>query len=88
VAWPQQPGDAGEVGVAEAGRAGLVDDPDVGILRDFDGEKGWQAFVDGIPLGRPQTAEDIGNACAYLASELAANITGEALNVSGGQQMH
>ncbi len=44
--------------------------------------------VDGIPLGRPQTAEDIGHACAYLASELAANITGEALNVSGGQQMH
>jgi enoyl-[acyl-carrier-protein] reductase (NADH) len=42
----------------------------------------------GIPLGRPQTAEDIGNACAYLASDLAANITGEALNVSGGQQMH
>lgn len=44
--------------------------------------------MDGIPLGRPQTAEDIGNACAYLASDLAANITGEALNVSGGQQMH
>ncbi len=46
------------------------------------------AFVDGIPLGRPQTAEDIGHACAYLARDLAENITGEALNVSGGQQMH
>jgi NAD(P)-dependent dehydrogenase (short-subunit alcohol dehydrogenase family) len=69
-------------------RTPLWDDPDAGILRDLDGEKGWQAFVDGIPLGRPQTAEDIGNACAYLASDLAANITGEALNVSGGQQMH
>jgi meso-butanediol dehydrogenase / (S,S)-butanediol dehydrogenase / diacetyl reductase len=69
-------------------RTPLWDDPVAGILRDLDGEKGWQAFVDGIPLGRPQTAEDIGNACAYLASGLAANITGEALNVSGGQQMH
>ena len=69
-------------------RTPLWDDPAAGILRDLDGEKGWQAFVDGIPLGRPQTAEDIGNACAYLASDLAANITGEALNVSGGQQMH
>jgi NAD(P)-dependent dehydrogenase (short-subunit alcohol dehydrogenase family) len=69
-------------------RTPLWDDPDAGILRDLDGEKGWQAFVDGIPLGRPQTPEDIGNACAYLASDLAANITGEALNVSGGQQMH
>jgi len=45
-------------------------------------------FVDGIPLGRPQSVQDIGHACAYLASDLAANITGEALNVSGGQQMH
>ena len=69
-------------------RTPLWDDPDAGILRDLDGENGWQAFVDGIPLGRPQTAEDIGNACAYLASDLAANITGEALNVSRGQQMH
>jgi NAD(P)-dependent dehydrogenase (short-subunit alcohol dehydrogenase family) len=69
-------------------RTPLWDHPDAGILRDLDGEKGWQAFVDGIPLGRPQTAEDIGYACAYLASDLAANITGEALNVSGGQQMH
>ena len=69
-------------------RTPLWDDPEAGILRDLDGEKGWRAFVDGIPLGRPQTAEDIGNACAYLASDLAANITGEALNVSGGQQMH
>jgi NAD(P)-dependent dehydrogenase (short-subunit alcohol dehydrogenase family) len=69
-------------------RTPLWDDPATGILRDLDGEKGWQAFVDGIPLGRPQSAEDIGHACAYLASDLAANITGEALNVSGGQQMH
>ena len=32
--------------------------------------------------------EGFGNACAYLASDFAANSTGEALNVSGGQQMH
>lgn len=43
-----------------------------------------RAFLAAIPLGRPQTAEDIGHACA----DLAANITGEALKVSGGQQMH
>ncbi|HET7016874.1 MAG TPA: SDR family NAD(P)-dependent oxidoreductase [Streptosporangiaceae bacterium] len=69
-------------------RTPLWDDPDTGILRDLDGENGWNAFVGGIPLGRPQSAEDIGHACAYLASDAAANITGEALNVSGGQQMH
>jgi NAD(P)-dependent dehydrogenase (short-subunit alcohol dehydrogenase family) len=69
-------------------RTPLWDDPDTGILRELDGENGWQMFVSGIPLGRPQSAEDIGHACAYLASDAAANITGEALNVSGGQQMH
>jgi meso-butanediol dehydrogenase/(S,S)-butanediol dehydrogenase/diacetyl reductase len=69
-------------------RTPLWDDPDTGILNQLDGENGWQAFVSGIPLGRPQSAEDIGHACAYLACDAAANITGEALNVSGGQQMH
>jgi meso-butanediol dehydrogenase/(S,S)-butanediol dehydrogenase/diacetyl reductase len=69
-------------------RTPLWDDPDTGILRELDGETGWQAFLAGIPLGRPQSAEDIGHACAYLASDLAMNVTGEALNVSGGQQMH
>jgi len=69
-------------------RTPLWDDPDTGILRQLDGENGWRAFVSGIPLGRPQSAEDIGHACAYLACGAAANITGEALNVSGGQQMH
>ncbi|MGH3294698.1 MAG: SDR family NAD(P)-dependent oxidoreductase, partial [Trebonia sp.] len=69
-------------------RTPLWDDPATGILRQLDGENGWQAFVEGIPLRRPQSAQDIGHACAYLASDLAANITGEALNVSGGQQMH
>jgi len=56
-------------------RTPLWDDPDAGILRDLDGEKGWQAFVDGIPLGRPQSAEDIGHACAYLASDWVSPIT-------------
>jgi len=69
-------------------RTPLWDDPDTGILRELDGETGWQAFLAGIPLRRPQSAQDIGHACAYLASDLAMNITGEALNVSGGQQMH
>jgi len=69
-------------------RTPLWDDPATGILRQLDGERGWEMFVSGIPLGRPQTAEDIGHACAYLASDEAASITGEALNVSGGQQMH
>ena len=41
-----------------------------------------------IPLGRPGLTEDIANACAFLASDEASYITGEALNVSGGEEMH
>ena len=37
-----------------------------------------------IPLKRPQTAGDIGNAVVFLASVEAENITGQALNVDGG----
>ena len=41
-----------------------------------------------IPLGREQTPEDIGNAVAFLASDYAENITGQALNISGGSHMN
>jgi meso-butanediol dehydrogenase/(S,S)-butanediol dehydrogenase/diacetyl reductase len=47
-------------------------------------EEAWQGVLDQIPLGRPQTPEDIGTAAAFLASPLAHNITGQALNVCGG----
>jgi NAD(P)-dependent dehydrogenase (short-subunit alcohol dehydrogenase family) len=37
-----------------------------------------------IPMKRAQTAEDIGNAVVFLASEEAKEITGQAINVDGG----
>jgi NAD(P)-dependent dehydrogenase (short-subunit alcohol dehydrogenase family) len=40
-----------------------------------------------IPLGRIQTADDVAAAIAYLCSADASYITGEAVNVSGGQTM-
>jgi len=39
-----------------------------------------------VPLGRPQTPDDIGEAVVYLAR--ADNVTGIALNVAGGLVMH
>jgi meso-butanediol dehydrogenase/(S,S)-butanediol dehydrogenase/diacetyl reductase len=41
-----------------------------------------------IPLGRPGALEDTANACAFLCSDQAQYITGEAMNVSGGEEMH
>ena len=40
------------------------------------------------PLRREQTPEDVGKAVAFLASEDARNITGQALNVDGGLRMN
>jgi NAD(P)-dependent dehydrogenase (short-subunit alcohol dehydrogenase family) len=40
------------------------------------------------PLRRPQEPEDIANLVAFLASEEARNITGQAINVDGGALMH
>ena len=40
-----------------------------------------------IPLGHGQQPRDIANAVAFLASELASNITGQTLNVDGGLVM-
>lgn len=54
---------------------------------DDDREAALQRFVaDRIPLGRPQTPEDIGQAVVYLAQ--ADNVTGISLNVAGGLVMH
>jgi meso-butanediol dehydrogenase / (S,S)-butanediol dehydrogenase / diacetyl reductase len=55
-----------------------------GISRD----EAWQEFVDGIPLGRPQEPEDIGEVVAFLASARARNMTGQGINVTGGMQVH
>jgi NAD(P)-dependent dehydrogenase (short-subunit alcohol dehydrogenase family) len=41
-----------------------------------------------IPLGRPGRQEDTANVVAFLASDEANYITGEAINVSGGEEMH
>ena len=40
------------------------------------------------PMGRPGLASDTASACAWLASDDAFYVTGEALNVSGGEEMH
>jgi NAD(P)-dependent dehydrogenase (short-subunit alcohol dehydrogenase family) len=40
------------------------------------------------PLARWQTPGDVANAAVFLASRLAANVTGQTVNVDGGQVMH
>lgn len=51
----------------------------------------YDLFVAGvkeaIPLGREQTPEDIGKLAAFLSSDDAKNITGQSIQVDGGQVM-
>jgi 3-oxoacyl-[acyl-carrier protein] reductase len=47
-------------------------------------EKVVEGWRQGIPLKRGGTAEDVANACLFLASDLSAYITGQTLNVCGG----
>jgi NAD(P)-dependent dehydrogenase (short-subunit alcohol dehydrogenase family) len=48
----------------------------------------YAEWSSGIPMGGMQQPSDIANAALFLASDAAGQITGEALNVSGGQTMH
>jgi 3-oxoacyl-[acyl-carrier protein] reductase len=43
--------------------------------------QGWR---DSIPLKRGGTAEDVANACVFLASDMSSYITGQTLSVDGG----
>jgi NAD(P)-dependent dehydrogenase (short-subunit alcohol dehydrogenase family) len=44
-------------------------------------------WLSGVPLGRFATPQDQANFVAFLASDLAGHITGQAMNVDGGQVM-
>ena len=44
--------------------------------------------VSRVPLKREQTPEDIGHAVVFLVSEDVKNITGQSLNVDGGEIMN
>jgi NAD(P)-dependent dehydrogenase (short-subunit alcohol dehydrogenase family) len=43
-----------------------------------------QVVKNGVPLGREQTPEDIGELAAFLSSRAGQNITGQAIAVDGG----
>ena len=51
-------------------------------------DAGKRRVAESIPLGRLATANDIANACLFLASDQSAYITGVVLDVSGGLHIH
>lgn len=58
-------------------------------LLGFDSVEAYLAnMANKNPMGRPGKGQDTAAACAWLASDDAVYVTGEALNVSGGEEMH
>lgn len=46
-----------------------------------------QKYIDQVPLKRGCTYDDVANVLVFLASDEASYMTGQAINVTGGQQM-
>ena len=61
-------------------------DTDPALLDDFCARADFVFNLAGV--NRPQTQEDIAASVCFLLSSYADNITGQALNVDGGQCMH
>jgi NAD(P)-dependent dehydrogenase (short-subunit alcohol dehydrogenase family) len=72
---------------------GIVRTPLWEFILDTQSERGGepreQIFKDrvteAIPLNRPQEPEDIANLVMFLSSDISRNITGETININGGQ---
>lgn len=63
------------------------------ILNDIranggDADAYWSMRIEGFPLKRPQTMEDIARMFLYLSSSFADNMTGQSINITGGRIMH
>lgn len=59
---------------------GFIDTP---MTRSMS-EEGWKQMIAKIPMERIGLPEDVGRVVAFLASDDAAYVTGEVINVSGG----
>jgi meso-butanediol dehydrogenase/(S,S)-butanediol dehydrogenase/diacetyl reductase len=48
----------------------------------------WRQRVAGVPMGRPQNAQDVAGLALYLASPAADYMTGQSINIDGGLMMN
>lgn len=63
--------------------------PDITLtegLAQLGGEAATSAMRDMVPLGRPGHVDEIASAAVFLASDMAAYLTGQTLHVDGGTQ--
>jgi NAD(P)-dependent dehydrogenase (short-subunit alcohol dehydrogenase family) len=60
----------------------------VGVTRNLNRDQVIKTFVDQVPMGRMETGDDVANVVAFLASDDGGYMTGQALNICGGVEMH
>ncbi len=60
----------------------------VGSTRNLNRERVLETFVRQVQMGRIETGEDVANVVAFLASEDGGYMTGQALNICGGVEVH
>jgi NAD(P)-dependent dehydrogenase (short-subunit alcohol dehydrogenase family) len=62
-------------------------DKEMGALHGWGEGEAWKRRIKHIPLGRPETAEDVAGVVAFLAGRDSDYMTGQALKVDGGLVM-
>jgi NAD(P)-dependent dehydrogenase (short-subunit alcohol dehydrogenase family) len=62
-------------------------DGELGAMHGLPPREAWKRRIKGIPLGRPETAEDVAGVVAFLAGPDSDYMTGQAIKVDGGLVM-
>ena len=62
-------------------------DREWGALRGWAPREAWKKRIAGIPLGRPETPDDVAGVVAFLAGPDSDYMTGQAIKVDGGMVM-
>jgi meso-butanediol dehydrogenase / (S,S)-butanediol dehydrogenase / diacetyl reductase len=62
-------------------------DRETGALHSLAPREAWKKRIAGIPLGRPETADDVAGVVAFLAGPDSDYMTGQAIKVDGGLVM-
>ncbi|HUA32759.1 MAG TPA: SDR family NAD(P)-dependent oxidoreductase [Candidatus Binataceae bacterium] len=60
----------------------------VGTARNLNREQVLQTFVAQVPMGRMENGDDVADVVAFLASKDGGYMTGQALNICGGVEVH
>ncbi|MCI0547715.1 MAG: SDR family oxidoreductase [Candidatus Rokubacteria bacterium] len=62
-------------------------DEEMAALHGWGVGEAWKRRITGVPLGRPETAEDVAGLVAFLAGPDSDYMTGQAINIDGGLVM-